>query len=176
MRLFTILIAFISFSCLAQGDIIYEFASYQNKEVTENYEPIVKVQHYWKIYSNGKLEAIDENGKCTEHMLDVAILKQLNASTKKGLEKFRNQTEPLPDHFYAGHYSFLKKGTETVCFNPYDVDKKLKKTLENIEKSIEKGKNHTVSKCTLPENMSELIQKTHSKSNLEPNADPPPQM
>ncbi len=173
MKLISLVVMLFSFSCLAQNEIAYEFVSYQNKDLAKDNTPIVKIDHYWKIYASGKVQVIDRAGKCTELILDVAVIQLLDKATNDGLENFRNKTSPPANEFYAGYYSFLKKGDETICFNPYDVDDNLKKALQDIETAIKNG-NGSTSNCSLPENLTALIQTTHSKSNLRTNASPPP--
>jgi len=176
MKLIVVLITLISFSCRAQDEIAFEFASYQNKDLTKSNTPIVKIDHYWRMYVNGKVEVIDSDGKCTVVQIDSLLIDELKVATADGLERFRNKTKPPANHFYAGYYSFLKVGQATVCFNPYDVNEDLKEALKNIEDAIEAVVNKTSASCDLPDNLTESIQDTHSKSNLKPNASPPPQM
>ena len=176
MKLFFILITLISFSCGAQEEVAFEFASYQNKDLSESNIPIVKIHHYWRIYLGGKIEVIDRDGKCEIVQIDSSLISKLKVASVEGLEKFRNKTKPSANHFYAGYYSYLKMGDESVCFNPYDVDEDLKEALKNIEDAIETAANKNSTNSSLPENMTESIQDTHSKSNLKPNASPPPQM
>lgn len=173
MKLHLILITLISFSCFSQQEVAFEFAYYQNKESDQYNIPIVKVEQYWKIYSNGKIEVINIEGICTIFQLDSTIFNNLNTITQNGLETFRNKTKLQENQFYAGNYSFLKKGAQTVCFNPYDVEVSLKKVLTKIENTIKNQKTNAFANCTLPLNLNELIQETHSISNLIPNADPP---
>ena len=160
MKLLVILL--ISFSGIAQNEVAYEFASYQNKDITKSNVPIVKVHHYMKIYTTGKVEAINKDGKCSTHYLDSRLTNQLNTATAKGLEEFRNKMTLPENHFYAGFYSYLKMGEETVCFNPYNVEGQLKKALKDIENSIEEEKTNVRSNCSFPTNLAQSIRDTHS--------------
>lgn len=175
MKLFTFLLTLLSFTCLAQDKIAFEFASYQHRDIAKSDMPNLDIELYWKIDVNGKLEVISEDGKCAEIMLDITLLDKLNLATKNGLKTFRNDTKPPAHLFYAGYYSFLKKGEEAVCFNPHNVREDLKQALEAIEKTIEEKKNQTTSNCDLPEKLPELIEATHAVSNLNLNAPPPPE-
>ncbi len=176
MKLFVILVTIISFSCSAQEEIAFEFASYQNKDLSKSNTPIVKTHHYWRIYTSGKIEVIDRDGKCEIVQIDSSLISKLQVATMEGLEKFRNKTKPPANQFYAGYYSYFKMGNETVCFNPYKVNEDLKKALKNVEDAIEGVSNKDSGNCSLPANLVTSIQETHSKSNLKPNASPPPQM
>lgn len=174
MKLFLIIVTLISFSCSGQEEAAFEFASYQNKDLSENNTPIVKTEHYYRIYLSGRIEVIDRAGKCAIVQIDPSLISKLKVATTEGLDKFRNKTKPPTNQFYAGYYSYLKMGDESVCFNPYDVHEKLKEALKNIEDAINKVENKSPVNCSIPDNLSESIQDAHAKSNLKTNASPPP--
>lgn len=166
---------FTRFESNAQDSFEFEFATYEYNSTRLDSKDDLKIYRYLKLYSDGKVEIMNEEGELSSVQIEKKLIDDLIDVTSSGINKFKNTVKPKPNQYYAGKYSFLKKDEESICFNPYGVDKQLKTALSNIVEAIKNKKATKESKSfEITDELIKSIKQTHNSSNLKPIAPPPP--
>lgn len=137
----------------------------------------VKIFGYFKLFPDGKVELINKNGSRRSIHIDKRFFLKLDSVTLVGLDHFRNKIPPKPNSFFAGQYSFLTNGIETLCFSDVEVKKELSQILKEIRMAIKEKKGvYQIGGIVISNELINQIKSTHSISNLLPIASPPPMM
>lgn len=159
----------------AQGKEAYLLLIYEYDSDRLSSKDEVKVFGYYQLFPDGKFEYTNKNGCFLDTQIDSKLYAELDSVTKSGLESFRNKLPPRPNRFYAGYYSFLMKGNQALCFNPYDINQEIKAVLLNIEAALEQQKiKYKVEVVGLEDEIIQKLKSTHDMANLSPIASPPP--